>query len=120
PGPDVGPDRTHAGAQTRPPHWPSACTNAPGDTDRTVDGELPADGGGRQAEVGRGIALAVGAVVPYACGVPDGRRQGQNGGHAVASPSSSGLGLRPFKAAARVRIPLGARYPSGCKVLWSS
>src|SRR5688500_17889780 len=25
----------------------------------------------------------------------------------VASPSSSGLGLRPFKAAARVRIPLG-------------
>src|SRR5882757_9233198 len=25
------------------------------------------------------------------------------------SPSSSGLGLRPFKAAARVRIPLGAR-----------
>jgi hypothetical protein len=24
-------------------------------------------------------------------------------------PSSSGLGLRPFKAAARVRIPLGAR-----------
>ena len=26
---------------------------------------------------------------------------------AVASPSSSGLGHRPFKAAARVRIPLG-------------
>ena len=25
------------------------------------------------------------------------------------SPSSSGLGLRPFKAATRVRIPLGAR-----------
>ena len=28
-------------------------------------------------------------------------------------PSSSGLGLRPFKAAARVRIPLGARTTHG-------
>jgi hypothetical protein len=28
-------------------------------------------------------------------------------------PSSSGLGLRPFKAAARVRIPLGVRYGCG-------
>jgi hypothetical protein len=27
----------------------------------------------------------------------------------TAPPSSSGLGHRPFKAAARVRIPLGAR-----------
>ncbi len=30
----------------------------------------------------------------------------------TAPPSSSGLGHRPFKAAARVRIPLGAR-PAG-------
>jgi hypothetical protein len=28
----------------------------------------------------------------------------------VEPPSSSGLGHRPFKAAARVRIPLGARW----------
>jgi hypothetical protein len=28
---------------------------------------------------------------------------------AVEPPSSSGLGHRPFKAAARVRIPLGAQ-----------
>ena len=32
-----------------------------------------------------------------------------------APPSSSGLGHRPFKAAARVRIPLGARAGYGCK-----
>jgi hypothetical protein len=31
----------------------------------------------------------------------------------VKPPSSSGLGLRPFKAAARVRIPLGARTAHG-------
>ena len=36
-----------------------------------------------------------------------------------ASPSSSGLGLRPFKAAARVRIPLGARKQKS-KALWRS
>jgi hypothetical protein len=29
-------------------------------------------------------------------------------------PSSSGLGRRPFKAVARVRIPLGARQPHTC------
>ena len=33
-------------------------------------------------------------------------------GWAVRSPSSSGLGHRPFKAAARVRIPLGMRSRS--------
>ena len=36
----------------------------------------------------------------------------------VSPSSSSGLGRRPFKAVARVRIPLGARHDS--KVLWSS
>jgi hypothetical protein len=36
-----------------------------------------------------------------------GHRRGQV--WTTKSPSSSGLGLRPFKAAARVRIPLGAR-----------
>jgi hypothetical protein len=30
----------------------------------------------------------------------------------VEPPSSSGLGHRPFKAAARVRIPLGAQWVS--------
>jgi hypothetical protein len=34
-----------------------------------------------------------------------------NGGESLEPPSSSGLGHRPFKAAARVRIPLGA--PAG-------
>jgi hypothetical protein len=41
-------------------------------------------------------------------------------------PSSSGLGLRPFKAAARVRIPLGVRSAGStterarCKAQWRS
>src|SRR6266568_9036241 len=33
---------------------------------------------------------------------------------AVRPPSSSGLGHRPFKAAARVRIPLGVRLTNVC------
>ena len=49
--------------------------------------------------------------VPYAGAVPDGGRHGQTAAVAVEPPSSSGLGHRPFKAAARVRIPLGA--PAG-------
>ena len=58
---------------------------------------------------GRGALPAV-VCVPYAGAVPDGGRHG-NGGEAAGPPSSSGLGHRPFKAAARVRIPLGA--PAG-------
>ena len=50
-------------------------------------------------------ALASGPIVPYASEVSDGSATGQ----APEPPSSSGLGHRPFKAAARVRIPLGAR-----------
>src|SRR5450755_1780857 len=43
----------------------------------------------------------------------------------VEPPSSSGLGHRPFKAAARVRIPLGARLASAseawsCRAAWSA
>jgi hypothetical protein len=40
---------------------------------------------------------------------------------ALLPPSSSGLGYRPFKAAARVRIPLGAREGElNSEGLWSS
>ena len=63
---------------------------------------------------GRSFALAVRVSVPYAGAVPDGlirlRRP-----RSSAPPSSSGLGHRPFKAAARVRIPLGARAGYGCQ-----
>ena len=44
----------------------------------------------------------------------------------VEPPSSSGLGHRPFKAAARVRIPLGARWVPArhnawsCRAAWSA
>ena len=44
----------------------------------------------------------------------------------VRPPSSSGLGHRPFKAAARVRIPLGARLAHcvgrvwSCRAAWSA
>ena len=58
----------------------------------------------------RYIALPGAGFVPYAGAVPDGGRHGFNAARTVAKPpSSSGLGHRPFKAAARVRIPLGAR-----------
>jgi hypothetical protein len=43
----------------------------------------------------------------YSVGCPRGRYPA---GGAPAPPSSSGLGRRPFKAEARVRIPLGARF----------
>jgi hypothetical protein len=49
------------------------------------------------------------AFVPYAGAVPDGGRRGFEAAVAPSEPpSSSGLGHRPFKAAARVQIPLGA------------
>src|SRR5580658_3059569 len=44
----------------------------------------------------------------------------------VEPPSSSGLGHRPFKAAARVRIPLGAQLARllittwSCRAAWSA
>src|SRR3954449_12807045 len=38
----------------------------------------------------------------------------------VAPPSFSGLGLRPFKAATRVRIPLGVRWYSTIEAQWRS
>src|SRR6516162_9585124 len=54
------------------------------------------------------LALPGAAFVPYAGAVPDGGRHGFEAARTVAKPpSSSGLGHRPFKAAARVRIPLG-------------
>jgi hypothetical protein len=37
-----------------------------------------------------------------------------------APPSSRGLGHRPFKAAARVRIPLGAQEAWSCGAAWSA
>ena len=46
--------------------------------------------------------------VPYAGPVPDAGLTRLRRPRRVAPPSSSGLGHRPFKAAARVRIPLGA------------
>lgn len=68
-----------------------------------------AAGGGRQA----GPAVAAGPAVPYAWSVPE-RPFGRGRRPPLLPPSSSsGLGHRPFKAAARVRIPLGAREDGG-------
>src|SRR5579859_3393037 len=58
-------------------------------------------------------ALLVGVSVPYAEAVPDGGLIRLRRPRPSAPPSSSGLGHRPFKAAARVRIPLGARVGYG-------
>ena len=69
------------------------------------------------------------AFVPYAGAVPDGGRRGFEAAVAPSEPpSSSGLGHRPFKAAARVQIPLGALcWPGGgeqriwsCRAAWSA
>ena len=69
------------------------------------------------------------AFVPYAGAVPDGGRRGFETAVAPSEPpSSSGLGHRPFKAAARVQIPLGALcWPGGgeqriwsCRAAWSA
>ena len=77
---------------------------------------------GRAAPVpaSRHTRFAGRASVPYAGAVPDGGRHGFTAAVARRKPpSSSGLGHRPFKAAARVRIPLGVllAYASGRKVL---
>src|SRR6202023_4075656 len=53
--------------------------------------------------------LRVPVSVPYAGAGPDGGLIRLRRPKPTAPPSSSGLGHRPFKAAARVRIPLGAR-----------
>jgi hypothetical protein len=60
---------------------------------------------------GHPLRFAVRPILPYAETVPDGGRQGSRRLRPPEPPSSSGLGHRPFKAAARVRIPLGARSP---------
>ena len=62
----------------------------------------------------RRSALLVPVSVPYAGAVPDGGLIRLRRPRPSAPPSSSGLGHRPFKAAARVRIPLGARAGYGC------
>ena len=52
-----------------------------------------------------GTVLEVSIGVPYAFQAPNG--QPLEAGVTAQPPSSSGLGRRPFKAVARVRIPLG-------------
>jgi hypothetical protein len=59
------------------------------------------------------FALLVAVSVPYAEAVPDGGLIRLRRPKPSEPPSSSGLGHRPFKAAARVRIPLGARVGYG-------
>jgi hypothetical protein len=54
-----------------------------------------------------GTVLEVSFGVPYAFEAPNG--QPLEAGFKAQPPSSSGLGRRPFKAVARVRIPLGVR-----------
>jgi hypothetical protein len=56
----------------------------------------------------RAIILPRPPPVPYALRVPNGQASGGiRTSREGSAPSSSGLGHRPFKAAARVRIPLG-------------
>ena len=64
--------------------------------------------------IGARSTLLVPVSVPYAGAVPDGGLIRLRRPMPSAPPSSSGLGHRPFKAAARVRIPLGARAGYGC------
>ena len=63
----------------------------------------------------RPLRFAGSVSVPYAGAVPDGGLIRLRRPRPSAPPSSSGLGHRPFKAAARVRIPLGARAGYGCQ-----
>ena len=69
------------------------------------------------ARTGPATASSI-SLLPGTSGVPTARECSRLGaptsaryGWAVRSPSSSGLGHRPFKAAARVRIPLGMPTP---------
>ena len=58
----------------------------------------------------RATRFAGGGLRPLCWGGPRRRAPRVRGGEDRRKPpSSSGLGHRPFKAAARVRIPLGAR-----------
>ena len=57
----------------------------------------------------RSIRFAGSWCLPICWGGPDGGLMPSTAAKPTAPPSSSGLGHRPFKAAARVRIPLGAR-----------
>jgi hypothetical protein len=57
----------------------------------------------------RSIRVAGSWCLPLCWGRPDGGPMPSAAVKPTAPPSSSGLGHRPFKAAARVRIPLGAR-----------
>jgi hypothetical protein len=76
---------------------------------RCIEWRISAHGASGLARSASGpSALLSVPSVPYAGAVPDGGRHGQTAAVAVEPPSSSGLGHRPFKAAARVRIPLGA------------
>ncbi len=93
--------------------WIQCERHIEGDPGRTIFPE-PANApspSGTVSDTPSPIALAWRARVPYASEVSDGRRHGQ--GEISEPPSSSGLGHRPFKAAARVRIPLGARAWQG-------
>ena len=63
-------------------------------------------------------ALLLPKSSPYALAVRNGRLIRLRWPWPSAPPSSSGLGHRPFKAAARVRIPLGAR-PEGTEVTFA-
>lgn len=60
-----------------------------------------------------GTPFAGSGSVPYAGAVPNGGLVRLWRPRSSEPPSSSGLGHRPFKAAARVRIPLGARIGYG-------
>jgi hypothetical protein len=57
--------------------------------------------------------FAVGRLRPLCWIGPRRRAPRVPAARAVEPPSSSGLGHRPFKAAARVRIPLGAPLAAG-------
>jgi hypothetical protein len=61
------------------------------------------------ADLAAAARFAGPGVFPYALAVLNGRLIRLRWPWPSAPPSSSGLGHRPFKAAARVRIPLGAR-----------
>jgi hypothetical protein len=80
---------------------------------RVGGGSCAADGGlGGERELDRAYLRAIilprPPPVPYALRVPNGQTSGGiRTSREGSAPSSSGLGHRPFKAAARVRIPLG-------------
>ena len=111
--PGVGrPDPPRAdggGAQLRRPGGP-----APAARHARPDRRAPRPAPARQALTGRNRArrprfAGAGASCPMLATLPTDSRWWAGTVRRSKSPSSSGLGLRPFKAAARVRIPLGVR-----------